>query len=158
MLTENTAQKARLPLCADRRIARARLLVDALLEASELTAEKLTAALRSILAELRCASDVLAQNRALEILEAIQYALEMGQEPGSILAEGNGWDRYRIGSQANYDDYVRHGFPMGRLGTAEEVADVIVFLASARAHWINGRNIPVDGLEQPYAAIDRRPY
>jgi 3-oxoacyl-[acyl-carrier protein] reductase len=47
---------------------------------------------------------------------------------------------------------------MGRLGTAEEVADVIVFLASARAHWINGRNIPVDGLEQPYAAIDRRPY
>lgn len=89
MLTENTAQKARLPLCADRRIARARLLVDALLEASELTAEKLTAALRSILAELRCASDVLAQNRALEILEAIQYALEMGQEPGSILAESS---------------------------------------------------------------------
>jgi NAD(P)-dependent dehydrogenase (short-subunit alcohol dehydrogenase family) len=26
---------------------------------------------------------------------------------------------------------VRHGFPMGRLGTAEEVADVIVFVASA---------------------------
>ena len=49
-------------------------------------------------------------------------------------------------------------FPMGRLGTAEEVADVIVFLASPRAHWINGRNVPVDGLEQPYAALDRRPY
>jgi len=26
---------------------------------------------------------------------------------------------------------------MGRLGTAEEVADVIVFIASPRAHWIN---------------------
>jgi hypothetical protein len=47
---------------------------------------------------------------------------------------------------------------MGRLGTAEEVADVIVFLASPRAHWINGRNIPVDGLEQPHAPLDRRPY
>ncbi len=38
---------------------------------------------------------------------------------------------------------------MGRLGKPEEVADIIVFLASARANWINGRNIPVDGLEQP---------
>jgi NAD(P)-dependent dehydrogenase (short-subunit alcohol dehydrogenase family) len=57
-----------------------------------------------------------------------------------------------------YEDYVRHGFPMGRLGSAEEVADVIVFIASPRAHWINGRNIPVDGLEQPHAPADRRPY
>lgn len=47
---------------------------------------------------------------------------------------------------------------MGRLGAAEEVADVIVFLASPRAHWINGRNIPVDGLEQPHAPLDRRPF
>ena len=36
-----------------------------------------------------------------------------------------------------FEDYVRYGFPMGRLGTAEEVADVIVFAASPRAHWIN---------------------
>ena len=54
--------------------------------------------------------------------------------------EGNGWDRYRLANPAYFDDYVRHGFPMGRLGTAEEVADVIVFIASPRAHWINGRN------------------
>jgi NAD(P)-dependent dehydrogenase (short-subunit alcohol dehydrogenase family) len=27
---------------------------------------------------------------------------------------------------------------MGRLGTADEVADVIVFITSPRAHWING--------------------
>jgi hypothetical protein len=36
---------------------------------------------------------------------------------------------------------------MGRLGTAEEVADVITFIASPRAHWINGRSIAVDGSE-----------
>ena len=47
---------------------------------------------------------------------------------------------------------------MGRLGMSEEVADVIVFTASPRAHWINGRNIPVDGLEQPYPPLDRRPF
>jgi 3-oxoacyl-[acyl-carrier protein] reductase len=92
-------------------------------------------------------------------LEFVPHGVRVNTvSPGSILVEGNGWDRYRIASQANYDDYVRHGFPMGRLGTAEEVADVIVFLASPRSHWINGRNIPVDGLEQPYAALDRRPY
>src|SRR5262249_43756825 len=78
--------------------------------------------------------------------------------PGSILVAGNGWDRYRIAHPDYFDDYVRHGFPMGRLGTAEEVADIIVFLASPRAHWINGRNIAVDGLEQPHAPLDRRPF
>lgn len=92
-------------------------------------------------------------------LEFVPHGIRVNTvSPGSILVPGNGWDRYRIGSQSNYDDYVRNGFPMGRLGSAEEVADVIVFTASPRAHWINGRNIPVDGLEQPYAPLDRRPF
>jgi 3-oxoacyl-[acyl-carrier protein] reductase len=54
--------------------------------------------------------------------------------PGSILVAGNGWDRSRLAQPDYFDAYVRHGFPMGRLGTAEEVADVIVFLASPRAY------------------------
>ncbi len=92
-------------------------------------------------------------------LEFVPHGIRVNTvSPGSILVEGNAWDRYRLANQANFDDYVRGGFPMGRLGTAEEVADVIVFLASPRAHWINGRNIAVDGLEQPYAARDLRPY
>lgn len=92
-------------------------------------------------------------------LEFVPHGVRVNTvSPGSILAEGNGWDRYRLANPANYDDYVRGGFPMGRLGMVEEVADVIVFLASPRAHWINGRNIPVDGLEQPYPPIDWRPY
>ena len=92
-------------------------------------------------------------------LEFVPHGVRVNTvSPGSILVPGNGWDRYRLANQANYDDYVRHGFPMGRLGTAEEVADIIVFTASPRAHWINGRNIPVDGLEQPYPPADRRPF
>jgi NAD(P)-dependent dehydrogenase (short-subunit alcohol dehydrogenase family) len=58
--------------------------------------------------------------------------------PGSILVEGNGWDRYRLANPAHFEDYVRHGFPMDRLGIAQEV--------------------PADGLEQPHAALDRRRY
>jgi 3-oxoacyl-[acyl-carrier protein] reductase len=92
-------------------------------------------------------------------LEFVPYGIRVNAvSPGSILVEGNGWDRYRLANPEYFEDYVQHGFPMGRLGTAEEVADVIAFLASPRAHWINGRNIPVDGLEQPHAPLDRRPY
>jgi 3-oxoacyl-[acyl-carrier protein] reductase len=92
-------------------------------------------------------------------LEFVPYGIRVNTvSPGSILVEGNGWDRYRLSNAEYYADYVRHGFPMGRLGTPEEVADVIVFAASPRAHWINGRNIPVDGLEQPHAPLDRRPF
>jgi 3-oxoacyl-[acyl-carrier protein] reductase len=92
-------------------------------------------------------------------LEFVPYGIRVNTvSPGSILVAGNGWDRYRLANPDLFEDYVRHGFPMGRLGTAEEVADVILFLASPRAHWINGRNIPVDGLEQPHAPLDRRPY
>ena len=35
--------------------------------------------------------------------------------------------------------------PMGRLGDGTDIADVVVFLASDAARYINGANIPVDG-------------
>jgi 3-oxoacyl-[acyl-carrier protein] reductase len=92
-------------------------------------------------------------------LECIPHGIRVNTvSPGSIWGEGNGWDRYKKSDPEGYDDYVRGGFPMGRLGYLEEVADVICFLVSPRANWINGRNVPVDGLEQPYARRDRRPY
>jgi 3-oxoacyl-[acyl-carrier protein] reductase len=40
---------------------------------------------------------------------------------------------------------VRAATPMGRLGTAEEVADVIVFLCSEQARFIQGQVIEVNG-------------
>jgi 3-oxoacyl-[acyl-carrier protein] reductase len=38
-----------------------------------------------------------------------------------------------------------HEIPVGRYGEAEELADLVVFLASPRAGYINGAVIPVDG-------------
>lgn len=35
--------------------------------------------------------------------------------------------------------------PLGRIATRDEVADVVVYLASARSSFINGQNIRVDG-------------
>jgi 3-oxoacyl-[acyl-carrier protein] reductase len=37
------------------------------------------------------------------------------------------------------------GIPLGRLGTAAEIADVVCFLASDRAGYVSGAVIPVDG-------------
>ncbi len=39
----------------------------------------------------------------------------------------------------------REAVPLGRLGTAEDVADACLFLASPAARWITGSNLLVDG-------------
>lgn len=95
--------------------------------------------------------------KAALIHDTERWALELAKQairvntvsPGAILAEGKGWAGYRDTHRADYDAYVEAAFPMGRLGKPEEVADVIVYLASSRSHWVNGRSLPVDGLEQP---------
>ena len=46
-----------------------------------------------------------------------------------------------------FETFENREFPSRRLGTDQEVADVVVFLCSERANWINGANIPVDGAQ-----------
>ena len=60
--------------------------------------------------------------------------------PGTIDTE-----YHRVFSTAPMLDAVRAATPMGRLGTAEEVADVILFLASDAARFIQGQVIEVNG-------------
>ncbi|RPI85766.1 MAG: SDR family oxidoreductase, partial [Chloroflexi bacterium] len=45
----------------------------------------------------------------------------------------------------NEEENVRKYIPGGRFGNPEEVARVVVFLASDEASYINGAVIPVDG-------------
>ncbi len=72
--------------------------------------------------------------------------------PGSMISPDGVWEKWRQEHPEAFETYVREGFPMGRLGSPEEIADVVVFVASPRAGWINGRHIPVDGLQQPIPA------
>jgi NAD(P)-dependent dehydrogenase (short-subunit alcohol dehydrogenase family) len=49
-----------------------------------------------------------------------------------------------VGIEQHYLDMGK-GVPLGRVGEANEVADVIVFLASALASYVTGTSIDVDG-------------
>lgn len=64
--------------------------------------------------------------------------------PGSIEFEGGRWAERKVKQRAHYDS-VFNAIPWGRLGAPEEVADVAVFLCSARASWVTGACISVDG-------------
>ena len=91
-------------------------------------------------------------------LELVNFNIRVNTVSPSSIQRTQGWDRFKRENPGSFEDYVRDGFPMGRLGNPEEVADVIVFLASPRANWINGRHIPVDGLEQPTGIREHRPW
>jgi 3-oxoacyl-[acyl-carrier protein] reductase len=67
--------------------------------------------------------------------------------PGSIMFAGGGWERSRARDAERFAEFERREFPWGRLGTPEEVADVVAFVLSERASWINGANISVDGAQ-----------
>lgn len=67
--------------------------------------------------------------------------------PGSLFFPGGGWERFKDENPEQYEMFRTREFPAQRLGTDFEVADVVVFLSSDRAHWINGASIPVDGAQ-----------
>ena len=64
--------------------------------------------------------------------------------PGSIEFAGGLWEQAKQGNPDFYSAVLKT-IPWGRMGTPEEVADVVAFLASERASWITGACLVVDG-------------
>ena len=65
--------------------------------------------------------------------------------PGSISFPGGSWAKRQAADPEGMAAFVRREIPFGRFGRAEEVGDVVAFLASPRASWITGACVTVDG-------------
>lgn len=66
--------------------------------------------------------------------------------PGSIEFPGGMWEQIKAHNPQQYES-IRSSIPFGRLGTDDEVAAAVVFIASPRASWIAGVTLPVDGVQ-----------
>ncbi len=65
--------------------------------------------------------------------------------PGNILFEGGTWARKIAENKPAVDDMLTREVAQRRLGTPAEIADLVAFLASARAAFITGTVIVADG-------------
>lgn len=64
--------------------------------------------------------------------------------PGDILFEDGVWDRVQK-EQPEYFARVLRRNPMGRLGTPQEIANVVAFISSPAASFVTGAHIIADG-------------
>jgi 3-oxoacyl-[acyl-carrier protein] reductase len=64
--------------------------------------------------------------------------------PGPIFIEGGDWNMIKD-NMAPFFEATQKNHPGGDLGTAQDVADMVTFLASERAKHVNGVNVTVDG-------------
>jgi 3-oxoacyl-[acyl-carrier protein] reductase len=93
--------------------------------------------------------------KAAEIMYARSLAKELGPfgiranavSPGSIMFPGGGWARRQERDPETIADFIARDMPLGRFGTPEEIANVVVFLASDRASLVTGANVAVDGCQ-----------
>ena len=64
--------------------------------------------------------------------------------PGNVYFKGGVWNVVEQSNPDLFKTMVGRN-PMGRMGTPEEVANAVVFLASPRASFITGTNLIIDG-------------
>lgn len=103
--------------------------------------------------------------KAAEVFVSGALAMELGPDnirvntvsPGSILFPGGGWGKRQQEDPEGFGKFETEEFPLGRLGTPEEVARAIVFVASPAGSWINGTNISVDGAQQQPGVYEKGP-
>jgi 3-oxoacyl-[acyl-carrier protein] reductase len=96
-------------------------------------------------AAMRAYANELAQNFGRDGIRANVVS------PGAVRFPGGSWDNVQQ-TQPDFYRNVEKAIPLGRLGTGEELARIIAFVASPAGLWINSTHIAADGGQ--VAAVD----
>jgi 3-oxoacyl-[acyl-carrier protein] reductase len=72
-------------------------------------------------------------------------ALELAKRGVTVNAVAPGLIATAMSAEAFPEEAIRRLVPLQRAGTAEEVADLVAFLASERAAYVTGQTIPING-------------
>ena len=67
--------------------------------------------------------------------------------PGSISFPGGSWFKRQQTDPDGIAAFIKAELPFGRFGRAEEVGEVVAFLASSKASWVSGTSVVVDGCQ-----------
>ena len=99
----------------------------------------------AVKAAMRTYANELAQNYGKDGIRANVVS------PGAVWFEGGTWDQ-RKKDDPKFYAAVEKRIPLGRLGTGEEIARIVVFTASPAGLWLNATHLAADGGQ--VAAVD----
>lgn len=84
----------------------------------------------------------LAKNMARKLAKEVRVNV---LAPGNVFFTGGSWDQKIEENSERVNNIIKSTVPMNRFGSPEEMADAVVFLCSARAKFITGSVLVVDG-------------
>lgn len=97
----------------------------------------------------------MAKNAEISLMKTLAMNSELSKygitfnsvAPGATIFPGNEWDILCKENPKEFERIIDWKHPLGRLGTPEEVANIVVCLCSEKASLVNGASITVDGGE-----------